>query len=438
MEGNWPMIVLLMGAAAFSAYIGRWGFRRWLNPLTVYSAVWGLSLISFELRLIQYYPISLTASTYIALAWFSFILGTGTAFAIGIPKNRSGAPVLTVDVGRLRAAIFILCAIAAVTVIDQALVLRREFGSVWTAIFLDPGDIYLGRTNGEFSFFPYVGAFLFAASSMSGVYSAKRGRISLLSLLPLVLEVLNATMGMARGGVLIAGFLFAVSFLFTPKTSGNVVPKWQLVSGVFLVVMLLVGELAFVSTTRHLQTDFSGRTDALDKLSEYIPPLPSLYTNISATPVAFSMYLDTPDEQKTGFWGMNTFAPFYRLLAKLGFPTAVAGYEENYYTPVPMNTSTYLKDVHSDFGLPGIAIFPYLLGLVSAYLGLRIAYGPRLVDIVLLSHFMLVIAASFAINLMFTGDWPISVLSGVVGASIVERLNPRKNAPDLNASIATN
>ena len=432
------MIVVLMGASAFSAYIGRWGYRRWLNPLTLYSAVWGISLISFELRLIQYYPMSLTAWAYIALAWFSFLLGTGTAFATGTPKNRAGAPALLVDIRNLRVAILILCAIGAITVIDQALVLRREFGSVWTAIVLQPGDVYLGRTGGEFSFFPYVGAFLFAASSMSGVYSAKRGRISLLSLLPLVLEVLNAVMGMARGGVLIAGFLFAMSFLFTPKTQGSVIPKWQLVSGMLLVTALLIGEFAFVSTTRHLQTDFSGRTDALDTLAEYIPPLPSLYTNISATPIAFSMYLDTPDEQQTGFWGMNTFAPFYRLLAKLGFPTAVAGYEENYYTPVPMNTSTYLKDVHSDFGLPGIVIFPYLLGLISAYLGLRVAYRPRLVDIVLLAHLVLVIAASFAINLMFTGDWPISVLSGVVVASIVERFSTRKNAPGLNASAVTN
>ena len=126
---------------------------------------------------------------------------------------------------------------------------------------------------------------------------------------------------------------------------------------------------------------------------------------------------------------MNTFAPFYRLLSKVGFPTAVSIYEENYYTPVPMNTSTYLKDVDSDFGLSGIAVFPCLLGLITAYFGFRVAYNPRLLDIVLLSHFMLMITASFAINLMFVADWPISTLSGLFAAVLVQHPMPKKMQP---------
>jgi oligosaccharide repeat unit polymerase len=425
MEANWTAIVLIFAASACSAYLGRAWFQRYLNPLTLYSAMWGICLIAYELRLLQYYALSVQAWIYVLLAWTTFHMGVGTSvlFSAGA-KNNSLKP--TVDIRRLQRVILVLCAIGAISIISQVTVLTREFGSVLTAIVLQPGDVYLGRTNGEFSFFPYVAACLFTGCCLGGVHCAGRGRLSLTSLLPLSLAVINAMLGMARGGALIAGFLFVVSFVLTPKSSRIDVPVWQKSLGVLIVGSLLIGEFAFVSTTRHLQTDFPGRTDAIDRVTEYIPPFPSLYSNISAPPVAFSMYLDTPSEYQQGFWGMNTFAPIYRLLTKLGFQLEVPIYEENYYTPVPMNTSTYLKDLHSDFGPLGIAIFPYVLGLVTGKLGCRLADRPRVVDIVLLSQLMLIIAASFAINLMFTGDWPISTIAGIVAAYVVDRSSTRR------------
>jgi oligosaccharide repeat unit polymerase len=414
------IVVLLMGTIA-SGYLGRHLYRRWLNPLSIYSFIWGLCLISYELRLLQYYAISGTAWLYIGLAWCSFHLGAGTAF-LWVDHNTGATPAYShFNFRRLRTAIIILCFLGIIVILSQIIVLRREFGSVLDAVLFHSNDIYLGRTGGEFSFFPYVGACLFAANSLSGAYTAKTGRISCLSVVPMLLEAVNAIFGMARGGVLIAGFLFATSFLLTPRTQRSSIKMTRFAYGVgLLIVSLVVGEVSFVNSTRRLQTDFPGKTNAMEVISEYVPPAPSLYSNVSATVVAFSLYLDSPKSSRTGFWGMNTFAPIYRLLAKLGFPTQVPIYEENYYTPVPMNTSTYLKDVDSDFGLSGVAVFPYCLGLATSFLALRIATSSRLVHIVLLSHLALIITASFAINLMFTGDWPISVLVGVVASLAVE------------------
>jgi len=51
------MTVLILLAAAVGMAAGRWLMGRWFNHVTLYSAVWGLSLGLYALDLIQYYPI---------------------------------------------------------------------------------------------------------------------------------------------------------------------------------------------------------------------------------------------------------------------------------------------------------------------------------------------------------------------------------------------
>jgi oligosaccharide repeat unit polymerase len=139
--------------------------------------------------------------------------------------------------------------------------------------------------------------------------------------------------------------------------------------------------------------------------------LAGLTANIAATPVAFSMYLDTPEAEKRGMWGGYTFAPIYRLLSRLGFNTHVPAYEENYYTPVPVNISTYLKNVYSDFGLAGVFIFPFLLAFCSTALMLR---PGSLTTRLILAHLYAVIAFSVLFNIMLLGYWYLSLATSIV------------------------
>src|SRR5207302_1915319 len=145
------------------------------------------------------------------------------------------------------------------------------------------------RITNEFVFMPYVGPCLLAGAGLSGIYIAATGKFSVRSVAPLILEVLRNILAMSRGGVVIAGFMFLVCFAYTPKKWRFKVAKWQLVAGMTVASVLLVGQVIFVSATRGLEVDFPGRTDAMDAISEYVPIFPSIYSNFSATPVAFSM-----------------------------------------------------------------------------------------------------------------------------------------------------
>jgi oligosaccharide repeat unit polymerase len=233
---------------------------------------------------------------------------------------------------------------------------------------------------------------------------------------PVVLVVLQLFSVMGRTGLGVAAVLFAVSFVYTPKPVRFAIPMWQrLVAG--SVAMMLIGTFVAVSAIRHLNVEFAGITPKLEEISEYVPFFPSVYSNFSATPVAFSLYLATPEQQKEGFWGMYTFAPIFRFLSRLGFPCAVPAHEENYYTPVPMNTSTYLKNVYSDFGPAGIATFPFVLG---ACLALLITRASGTLGLALLANLFVLAVFAFAFNFMLLGDWYIGLGGSVLGALIAD------------------
>ena len=225
-----------------------------------------------------------------------------------------------------------------------------------------------------------------------------------------------------------AAFLFLVSYLYTPKPNRFKAKRWRMVLAVSLSVAILVSGFVFVSATRGLGVDFPGITPAMESITESIPVFPSLYSNFSATPVALSMYLKSPEEGKTGHWGEFALWPLMRLFARLGLSKAEPLYEEVYYTPVPMNTGTYLKNIDSDFGISGIILFPYLLGAFMAALALRTRTDFRLLDVMVLANLYLIVVFSFVVNFMQQGSWYVSVAGSIVTGIVVKNGLTRTNS----------
>jgi oligosaccharide repeat unit polymerase len=418
MQSNWLALVLVATLAAMGVCAARWWFQRWLNPLSIYSAIWGLCLCNYELRLIEYDRISGLAWACILVAWFSLYLGSAAVFLLR-PRTPGAAPLpLVIDLNRLKKMILGLSALGAVGLVGQLAAVAREFGNPLTALVLNSGDIYSARITGELSGPVYIGDLSFAACALAGVYTAKMGRLTMVGLLPIALVTLQLMSLAGRTGLGIAAVLFVVSYAYTPLR-----PRFQLskkqVALLLTASLFLMGGFVLVSSIRHLDVAFPGITPAMERISDYVPFTPSLYSNFSATPVAFSLYLASPQETRTGFWGMYTFAPIFRFLSHMGFRTSVPPYEENYYTPVPINTGTYLKNIDSDFGISGIVLFPFFLGAVVTRLILRAGERPGLAGLVLLSNVFVLVVFAFAFDFMALGDWYMSMISSVAAALIV-------------------
>src|SRR5438132_7886941 len=117
MEANWPMIALLAFVTCIAAYIGRVWFKRWFNPLAVYSAVWGFSLAAYELRLIQYYNVSNGAWALIASAWVSLYFGA--LLAVLLMPSRNNVAVAQIDLRRMKLITWVFTIVGAIGVLDE-------------------------------------------------------------------------------------------------------------------------------------------------------------------------------------------------------------------------------------------------------------------------------------------------------------------------------
>src|SRR6267154_4184113 len=146
MESNWSILVLIALLTWIALYVGRVWFKRWFNPLSVYSALWGFCLFNYELRLIQYYPISTTAWMYIVAAWVSLYLGAATVLFTGRAFGQPSPVRLGVDLNRLKKGVFILSMVGAAGVVGQVIAVTQSFGGAIDAILLHSNDIYVART----------------------------------------------------------------------------------------------------------------------------------------------------------------------------------------------------------------------------------------------------------------------------------------------------
>lgn len=424
-------MVLVVACAAFSsAYMARRWFGRWLNPLSIYSILWGFCLFNYELRLIDYEVITFRAWAYIVVAWIALYLGACTAILVlGLePTNKTF--FLNLDPQLLRKTIWWLCMISSVGLLSQLIAIQRIFGNPLVALLSNAGDIYGARTSNELSGLGYASSFSFAGCSLAGVYTGIRGKLTFTAMLPIFLVILQLIAVMGRTGLGIAAVLFITAYVYTPGKARLLFSRWQRIAGLVLASGLVAAFL-LVSSIRHLDVNFAGITPAMDRVTEYVPFFPSIYTNFSATPVAFSVYLSSPSADKNGFIGMYTFAPFFRLLAKLGLSKGVPPYEENYYTPVPMNTCTYLKNIYSDFGPLGIVMFPYILGFAISGLIAVNRRRPALLYLVVLSNIFVLVTFAFAFDFMVLGDWYVSISVGTAAAFVVGQLSSRSPAIDI-------
>ncbi|MDZ7413300.1 MAG: hypothetical protein ONB15_07165, partial [candidate division KSB1 bacterium] len=93
-----------------------------------------------------------------------------------------------------------------------------------------------------------------------------------------------------------------------------------------------------------------------------------------------------------------------------------------YPIPFPSNTATYLRELHADFGLTGVLVGPYLLGLLCTVLWFKVRRQPKTTTLAWLAHLYVVVAFSYLYQATRAGYWVISLgLSLLVGA-VIDRL----------------
>ncbi len=266
---------------------------------------------------------------------------------------------------------------------------------------------------------------------MSGIYTAYKRKFSILAFLPFVAIILKELTYFGRAELLLAMLEFFFTFiLFRHLLNNDSAKRYKFSKGnaIFattLLVLLLITAASFIRIGRGARERYMGATNELMQLEDNMIISPSVYLYLSSDAGVFSQYVKA-DREDVNF-GENTFFIFHSFLSKIGIIKEPVFFEKGYYIPMWSNTATYLRELHADFGVTGIFLVPYILGLLLTWLWFKFYEEKSLIVFVFLVYLYLIIGFSFLAMVTKLNQWYISMIIIVLFVPIIEKIAILRN-----------
>lgn len=92
-----------------------------------------------------------------------------------------------------------------------------------------------------------------------------------------------------------------------------------------------------------------------------------------------------------------------------------------------VNTGTYLREIHADFGIAGIFLIPYLLGLTITFLWFKFYKSPNLIILMFLVYLFIIIGFSFLVMVTRLNQWYFAQLFTIIYLFLFEKISGKKN-----------
>ncbi|MHB1050444.1 MAG: O-antigen polymerase [Bacteroidota bacterium] len=424
------MTVLMV--AVFTATmiaVGKMTYRTWFNPIGFYSVIWGFVLGMFELKYIHYYSLQVETWVIIISSWLLYVIGAVTISLVYPPvrivKNlprKSVNPILDIDVRYLKNIIWVLNLVSLTAALYNLSLMAKLSGGLLNA-FIIGNLVYSYRVaEGIPGAIPYVASLVFTAATLSGAYTAKVQKITFVGVLPVITIIIIDFTVMGRADILIVGFLFSAAYFATPSPERRVKKSIMDVRKIFMVLILvsvIVGGAELIRSTRNVKEGLRGTTGSLKKLSSGSIITPTIYLYFSSSIGVLNQYL-LHDRENTVIGGHMFMTP-YRLMAHLGADIKVDVYQEWYRTPTVVNTGTYLRELHGDFGVAGLIVGPYVLGMTISFFWIRFRRKGSFVDLSITAFLFGIVGLSFIVIATRLGGYFFFPFVGVIVSIILNR-----------------
>ncbi|MEO8398345.1 MAG: O-antigen polymerase [Ignavibacteriaceae bacterium] len=422
-----------------SIILGKFLFRKWFNHLSLYAFSWGIFIILFELRLMHYTPVKGETWVIIISTFVFFLFGIFTLLSVRFYSCGSGNPYiegaekniwLFNDKGKkVRIFLLVFTIIGFVTALQQWYILINKFGSI-PAVLVSANLIYRLRVEGEITgTIPYLNSFSYAAVFLGGLYTAYKGRLTILAILPLLVVILQDMASVGRAGIFLAFMEFIITFILFRHFLSYIskeftIKKINMTFAVLIILTLFVFSTTFIRISRGSNENYKISTQTLKNLEKSSVISPSIYFYFSSNIAVLSKYFEKGGENK--MFGENTFLPVYNFFSKFDFVEHPSFYPKGYFIPVWTNSATYIRELHEDFGFWGVFIFPYMLGFVSTLYWFKFYEKNNLIDFIILVYIFLIIAFSTFYLITRAAVWVLSLFILIILFRILKNSEIRK------------
>lgn len=391
----------------------------------------------YELRLLPYIPLTPETWFLIILSALMFLIGCIMPFVAKDSLLKESSDDLRTkemkifsDEGKaLRLTIVVLGIIGLLSSIQHWMILFKMFGSL-PSIFINANIIYQLRIENRLEgVIPYLVIFNYVALFFAAVYSAGRGKISILTLIPVLGIILKEIANVGRAGIFLGAIEFLSVFLIVKHfssgekdSSKKIFVKGKRILGLTIVVGLLIVAASFIRSIRGTYESFSGASRQLSSLQSSEIITPSIYLYFSSHIAVLSRYLQDDEEHHKTSIGENTFLTIYSVLSKFDLVERPSDYQQGYRIPMWSNTGTFIRELHADFGILGAVTGPFFMAFFTVLAWFRFFNTGSLRALSLLTFLMLVTSFSFFMMATRMGIWTISLTFLLIFTPSLEKL----------------
>ena len=438
-------LIIIFVISFLGILLGKFLFKHWFNHLTLYCFIFGGSIFLYEMKLLPYVDIIPFTWFIIISAFLSFLMGILTIIAARnlyrekpthIEHSDIMLTIFSDDGKVLKYSILFFSFISLYAAVEFWMVLIRQFGSI-PAVFLNAQVIYRLNISGKLSgTTPYIYLVGYVAVFLAGIYTAYKGKFTLLAFIPIFSLILRDLAGSGRAGMLFAlmEFIFTI-ILFRYLLNKDRLRRFKfsklsiiIVSAILLGLFIASASLVKVSRGVVKAENYSGASRELRQTRDNLILSPSLYLYLSSDVGVLSKYFSS-DGEDTPF-GQNTFMTAYLFLSKFNIVERPHEFQKGYFIPMWTNTGTYIRELHADFGMLGVLLGPFLLGLLMTWFWFKFFENHSLIALAFLVYLNIIVGFSFFVMATRVIYWSTSLLMLILFLPILQKLavyNKRKS-----------
>ena len=402
-EGSLLVASIFFSGGVFALRFSRRIFGSYLAPPGIYAGVWLFSLSVFYIGVISYYALELRTLVVFLFSILTFTIGGLLSKKLIKRKNNNFGYFLNQSTNqnrRLRWAIYILFGLGVLGSTMYYLEFHRLIGI--ESLYSDPRLVRFEESMGELRRVRWIGltrSLLVPSFILSVIYLCIKPMQHKKSMwVVVIVSLFSLAASSGRTLVMTLGLCSGLSVIYVAQNIGEPISFRKY--GLPILTGSVLFFAYFVTTTSmlHKWVSYVYLTKVTSHLPDALIGLADLTHYLVGGFPAFQSLINSSEEanQSVSF----TFGVISRIMHEIdpslfGYPDYVQPFV---FVPIPCNLYTYLDAFYRDFGWIGIAIFPFLIGLVTTTLYLWMRRSPGIMKVYVVSLMGLCIFQSTGVN----------------------------------------